>query len=263
MRRAMVTASHPNSSVARGDAFLFSKALQEKSTAEGGEDNDRPWLRKRQGSGEAGERAEDDRPWLRKRQETGGEGERAGSERPWLRKRQESGGEGERAGERAGGERPWLRRKVDGGEGRREQKRKQECEPECIEAEKGVQGVAFGWEWYCPHAAHKRYAAAGGSLAVRRLHESLAKAHLEMRMNGVCGEEAVREALSAAVAESKRLVEEEREMEMEKRLGRNSRVYNELQRQKKEALEFWYHLQESAQMAAASEELQKEFGVGS
>lgn len=217
--RAMVTASHPNSSVARGDAFLFSKALQEKETAEGGDDGDRPW----------------------------------------LRRRQESAGEGERVG----GDRPWLRRHVDGGEGRGAQKRKPETEPECIEAEKGVQGVAFGWEWYCPHAAHKRYAAAGGSLAVRRLHESLAKAHVEMRMNGVCGEEAVTEALSAAVAESKRLVEEEREMEMEKRLGRNSRVYNELQRQKKEALEFWYHLQESAQMAAASEELQNEFGVGS
>jgi len=255
----MVTASHPNSSVARGDAFLFSKALQERETAEGGDEGDRPWLWRRQESGGEGERAGDDRPWLRKRQESGEEGECAGGERPWLRKRQESGGEGERAG----GERPWLRRKVDGGEGRREQKRKQECEPECIEAEKGVQGVAFGWEWYCPHAAHKRYAAAGGSLAVRRLHESLAKAHVEMKMNEVCGEEAVREALSAAVAESKRLVEEEREMEMEKRLGRNSRVYNELQRQKKEALEFWYHLQESAQMAAASEELQKEFGVGS
>ena len=80
-------------------------------------------------------------------------------------------------------------------------------------------------------------------------------------MNGVCGEEAVTEALSAAVAEAQRLVEEEREMEMEKRLGRNSRVYNELQRQKKEALDFWYHLQESAQMAAASKELQKEFGL--
>lgn len=255
----MVTASHPNSSVARGDAFLFSKALQEKSTAEGGEDDDRPWLRRRQESGGEGERAGSDRPWLREGQESSEEGERAGGERPWLRKRQGGGGEVERAS----GERPWLRQKVDGGEDRREQKRKQESEPECIEAEKGVQGVTFGWEWYCADAAHKRYAAAGGSLAVRRLHESLAKAHVEMRMNGVCGEEAVREALSAAVAESKRLVKEEREMEMEKRLGRNSRVYNELQRQKKEALEFWYHLQESAQMAAASEELQREFGVGS
>jgi len=235
----MVGASHPNSSVARGDAFLFSTALQEKEKTDGGDESDRPWLRRRQESGE--------------------EGERAGGDRPWLRRRQESGEEGERAG----GDRPWLRRKVDGGEGRREQKRKQETEPECIEAEKGVQGVTFGWEWYCPYTAHKRYAAAGGSLAVRRLHESLAKAHAEMRMNGVCGEEAVAEALSAAVAESQRLVEEEREMEMEKRLGRNSRVYNELQRQKKEALDFWYHLQESAQMAAASKELQKEFGVGS
>lgn len=116
-------------------------------------------------------------------------------------------------------------------------------------------------ERFAPARVHARLAEDKTCVrSVRNLHACLARAHEELR-GCLDDEEKVRSVLSGAVAEAERMTREEEEADRDRRLAMHSRVYADRERQRQEALQFWYNIQESSEIMQTSLELQQEMGL--